>query len=178
MSIRGTLHQVFEPLWFLPRHRKHFKAFEAVGPSMLPALQPMDVVLVLPLTRVPLERGVIVTFRDGWHDDHEFSCKRVIALPGDEIEVRGHELIVNGRVLVETYATPPTHGRVPPRRLGAGECFVMGDNRCQSCDSRTHGPLPLEWIVGRDVFIARPWERMGRLYPEPAYPAMDPIDTL
>lgn len=168
MSIRGMFRQVFEPLWFLPRHRKYLKAFEAVGPSMLPALQPMDVVLVLPLARMPLERGAIVTFRDGWHENHEFSCKRVIALPGEEIEIRGHEVIVDGQVLTESYATPPTHGLVPARRLGPDECFVMGDNRCSSCDSRTHGPLPVEWIVGRAVFLAKPRERMGRLDPEQA----------
>jgi signal peptidase I len=172
MTLRAAFRQVFEPLWFFPRHRKHFKPFEAVGPSMLPALQPLDVVLALPLTRMPLERGVIVTFRDGWHEEHEFSCKRVIALPGEEIEIRGHEVIVDGQVLTEPYATPPTHGLVPPRRMGPDECFVMGDNRCQSCDSRTHGPLPVEWIVGRAVYRIRPWERSGRLDPEPAQAAM------
>ena len=169
-AIGDAILEVFGPLLFLLRNRKHMRFFRAVGPSMRSALQPEDQVVVMRLADAPLERGAIVAFNDGWHADHEFSFKRVIALPGEEIEIRAHQVIVDGQALVEPYVIPPTHGTVLLQRLGPDECFVMGDNRCNSCDSRTHGPLPVDWIIGRAVYRSGPWSRAGALDASPPMP--------
>lgn len=61
----------------------------------------------------------------------------------------------------------------PPGRLGFEEitipehhCFVLGDNRCESTDSRQFGPIPYATIIGRANYIYWPgpdWSRFGRL---------------
>jgi len=146
--------------------RDIFQVFRAERESMMPTLLPGDRVLVDKTVvaggRAP-ERGDVVVFRDGWHEDHEFSIKRVVGRMGDEIEIRRHEVLVDGAALGEPYARGPTHGVVAPLKLGPEHVFVMGDNRCASCDSRTHGPLPVGWIVGQVRFRTGPWRRFGPL---------------
>ncbi|EMS60384.1 Chloroplast processing peptidase [Triticum urartu] len=78
--------------------------------------------------------------------------KRVVATPGDFIEVRQGQLIVNGVAQNEHYTAP--HGgsdTMEAMRLPEDHVFVMGDNRNNSCDSRAWGPLPISNIVGRHI---------------------------
>ena len=89
--------------------------------------------------------------------------KRVIGLPGEEIEIRNHQVRINGETLDEPYAESPTHGTLEPLRLGSDQIFLMGDNRGASCDSRRHGPLSVDQVVARAIFRDRPLHRMGFL---------------
>lgn len=79
--------------------------------------------------------------------------KRVIGLPGDRVDVTGGKVYVNGVVLSEDYARPPTSPEsdsVPyPYLVPADAVFVLGDNRPVSGDSRAWGAVPLASIVGR-----------------------------
>lgn len=84
--------------------------------------------------------------------------KRVIALPGETIEARGGEVVIDGRLLEEPYLDEATStGDFGPVTVPAGHVFVLGDNRPNSHDSRfvDIGPIEVDSIIGRAV--ARVW---------------------
>lgn len=84
-------------------------------------------------------RGEIVSFRSPV--DPEDLVKRVIAVPGDTVEIRGKKVILNDQPLSEPYAV---HDRpnerlegddLGPLTVPPGDFFVLGDNRDESKDS-------------------------------------------
>jgi len=79
----------------------------------------------------------------------ELLIKRVIALPGETVEVRDGNVYIDGVVLSEPYLSQPTYGQFGPLRVPEGDVFVMGDNRGASNDSRIFGPVPENRILGR-----------------------------
>jgi len=93
--------------------------------------------------------------------------KRVIALPGESVEVKNNGIFINGERLTETYIpeenyTRPgafTQGRVVT--LGPSEYFVVGDNRPHSSDSRAWGPVTPKEIVGKAFFVYWPPKSIG-----------------
>jgi signal peptidase I len=79
--------------------------------------------------------------------------KRIIGLPGETWEMRDGSVYINGRRLIEPYI-PRDRQDVdtrPKQQIPDNAYFVMGDNRAQSCDSRTWGTVPRENIIG-EVF--------------------------
>jgi signal peptidase I len=121
-----------------------------------------------------VHRGDVVVFHrpDTWPVPEKTLIKRVVGLPGDRLAVRDGKVYVNGLQLQESYlnaACPPmtslsedpgspvrTYGPVPP-----GELYVMGDNRCDSADSRAFGPVPTADVIGRAFVIIWP---LGRVH--------------
>jgi signal peptidase I len=83
--------------------------------------------------------------------------KRVVGLAGDSIGIADGVLVVNGKPLRESFVdynlTDATY--FGPVHVPAGRVFVLGDNRSDSIDSRTFGPVPADDIVGR--VVARIW---------------------
>lgn len=149
-----------------------FQSYEVDGPSMEPTLQTHNRLIIWKAGRtwakiardeyIP-ERGTVVVFvKRGMYDfntDKEKQLiKRVIGLPGERVVVK------NGTMTV--YNTENPNGFNPDTTLdygkeikeatggevdvtvGAGEIFVVGDNRDNSLDSRSFGPVPAEDIVG------------------------------
>ena len=93
--------------------------------------------------------------------------KRVVAGPGDRIEIDDGHVILNGRRMPEKFARScgangdcdyPTEITVP-----AGHYFMMGDNRGASRDSRYWGPVPRKWIIGGAFATYWPPGRIGPL---------------
>ena len=88
--------------------------------------------------------------------DGTLVVKRVVGVPGDTIETRGPQLVLNGRVVNEPYLSAErlySTRDTGPLELGDGEFFVLGDNRGNSNDSRYVGPLARDQIFGRVEFI-------------------------
>jgi signal peptidase I len=99
---------------------------------------------------------------------NEDFIKRVIGLPGDEVELRSGQLIVNGRTVEEPYLDPRKDDRsYGPVRVPDGNLFVLGDNRLVSGDSRLTpaqggvGMVPEDKVIGKAFVIVWPPSRWG-----------------
>lgn len=90
--------------------------------------------------------------------------KRVVALPGETIEVRDGGVWVDGVPLDEPYLEPGLQmSDFGPETVPEEYVFVMGDNRRASQDSRVFGPVPIDSVVGRAFVIIWPPSRWGGL---------------
>lgn len=98
------------------------------------------------------ERGDIVVFTHPRVPD-TFLVKRVVALPGETVEVRDGTVYVDGRSLQEPYLDRRISYHVPSRVLAPGDVFVLGDNRDNSYDSHVFGPIAADSIVGKAVVV-------------------------
>jgi signal peptidase I len=92
--------------------------------------------------------------------------KRVIGVPGDHISIRNRHVFINGAKENEPYVNKACHGTAPlglknGYRVPKGDIFVMGDNRCNSEDSRMFGPVPIDKVVGKALIIFWPISRFG-----------------
>jgi signal peptidase I len=136
------------------------QAFYIPSGSMEPTLDIGDRVLVNKLSyRVhDVHRGDLVVFErpEGEGGDIRDLIKRVIGLGGETIEGRDGHIVIDGRVLSEPYLPEGvTTGDFEPVEIPEDQVWVMGDNRGDSRDSRSFGPIAEEDIVGR-AFI-RVW---------------------
>jgi len=93
------------------------------------------------------QRGDVIVFHAP--DQDKDYIKRVIALPGESVEVSSGQVLVDGRVLEEPYETRRITRDQDPFTVGPNQVFVMGDNRPNSRDSRTWGALSMDAIVGK-----------------------------
>jgi signal peptidase I len=108
------------------------------------------------------QRGDVVVFRISPNSD--LLIKRVIGLPGDRIEIREGQVLINGELLDEPYLSQPTYGDYGPADVPPLHIFVLGDNRGFSNDSRAFGPLSLESVIGRAWFSYWPPDQWGFLH--------------
>ncbi len=82
--------------------------------------------------------------------------KRVIALPGEIVEVRQGHVYINGEMLFEPWVTHFGGSEYPATIVPENHVFILGDNRVASRDSRAIGPIPLENITRQAWFIYWP----------------------
>jgi signal peptidase I len=154
----------------------------------------------------PPRRGEVIVFRAPEKRD-DLYVKRIIGLPGDRVTVKGHSVKVNGRELPKCELGPfhgddgvearlyvewidgtallmaeegePAGGSAPREHaVGAGELFVLGDNRDQSHDSRfwfegKGAGVPISDVLGRAwrLVLSRERGRAGRAVAELQLPA-------
>jgi signal peptidase I len=177
-------------LIYLVIHNFLAQPFEVQQTSMMPTIAPGEYVLIDKLTPRfdGFHYGDVVVFEppggSGLAGGSVPFIKRVIGLPGDTVE------LVNGEVFVtpvgeqpvlidEPYLALAQDGTPDPTSCRDVECttewtvpegayFVMGDNRGQSQDSRTFGPIERDLILGRAWIRYFPIDRFG-IVERPSY---------
>ena len=164
--------------------------FYVPSESMLPTIEVNDRVMISKLNYqfADPQRGDIVVFISPFNDEidneslfesvvrHVLEAvgirtasaddliKRVVAVGGDTVEVKGGFLFVNGLQVDEPYLVSeglmPDFAAVvvPPESV-----FVMGDNRAVSYDSRKFGAIPEEDLLGEAVIRIWPLSRLGSI---------------
>jgi signal peptidase I len=113
----------------------------------------------------PIVRGDVVVFKFPEDPERDF-IKRIIGLPGESIEVKGTQVLINGTAIAQPFAhfllphdpNAPVMDGDPREHFGpvtvpAGHYFAMGDNRDNSQDSRYWGFLPAHYVKGRALMI-------------------------
>lgn len=136
------------------------------GISMENTLQPGDRLLLQSVGYTPQRGDVVVT--DDLIDYGKPLVKRVIAVGGDvvDIDFQTGEVTVNGKTLEEPYIRELTlldEGQTFPLTVPQGKLFLMGDNRCQSKDSRSPeiGCIDERDILGKAILRIFPLQKIG-----------------
>ncbi len=144
------------------------------GKSMVPNFQNGDYLLTDKISYRfgKPERGDVVVF----HAPPSANCppgtgcdfiKRVIAVPGETVEIKNNKFFVNSKQLDEDYlpesfsTNAGDYIRNRSATMGVDEYFVVGDNRSYSSDSRAWGPIDKSLIIGKAFFRYWPPETMG-----------------
>jgi signal peptidase I len=164
--------------------------FYVPSESMLPTIEVNDRVMISKLNYqfADPQRGDIVVFISPFNDEidneslldsvvrHVLEAvgirtasaddliKRVVAVGGDTVEVKGGYLFVNGLQVDEPYVVSP--GLMPDFAavvVPPDSVFVMGDNRAVSYDSRKFGAIPEEDLLGEAVVRIWPLSRLGSI---------------
>ena len=136
------------------------------GPSMRPTLQSQERLVVnkfIYSLRAP-EKGEILVFKYPRDQSRDF-IKRVIATPGDTIEIKDGRVYVNDQMLNEDYILEKTRSEYPKATVPEGSVFVMGDNRNNSEDSRFAdvGFVPYSLIKGKAMLVFWPFSQFKTL---------------
>lgn len=140
------------------------------GESMQPTLEASERLFINKLVYqfADPDRGDVIVLKDPSNgpDKKEFLVKRIVGLPGDTVEVKGHILYVNGEAQEESYTDVPIEDPdFAPITIEEDHYFVMGDNRHlrKSKDSREFGSVKESDIVGRAEFILWPLSKIKGL---------------
>ena len=159
------------------------QAFTIPSGSMMDTLLVGDYILVnkflygpeLPLTELHLpalrdpRRGDIIVFKYPQDEKRDF-IKRIVATPGERVQIRGHQVLVNGKPLAESYTKFADSGvrggeaycgyayGCEPTIVPPDSYFVMGDNRDNSQDSRYWGFVKRDKIKGKAFLIYWSWD--------------------
>ncbi|MEM7798289.1 MAG: signal peptidase I [Chloroflexota bacterium] len=145
-EIIETLLFTFFVIWFVKTASQNFRI---EGASMEPTLQEGQYLIINKLAYFldEPERGDIIVLHFPNDRSRDF-IKRIIALPGDTIDINNGEVRVNGALIQEPYIKDPP-GNNQSWVVPEDSFFVMGDNRRNSSDSRTWSYLPEEDIIGK-----------------------------
>jgi signal peptidase I len=141
-----------------------FETFLVEGTSMHPTLQHHERLIVNKIVynfKDP-EQGDVIVFNYSVRRDF---IKRIIALAGDEVEIRNGNLYVNEKLQVEPYIRDQAMYDFGPVVIPQGHVFVLGDNRDNSMDSRDPavGSISLERVKGKAMLVFWPFSSAGLL---------------
>ncbi len=133
--------------------------------------QPGDIIVFVDPSARPVEESAAETvvrsilealgIRGDGPDD---LIKRVIAVEGQTVEIKGNQVLVDGVAIDEPYLPEGVYmSDMEARPLAEGELWMMGDNRNESSDSRVFGPISEESVVGEALLRIWPLDRVGGL---------------
>lgn len=105
-------------------------------------------------------RGEVVILKDPINPQIYF-IKRVIGLPGEKVDVKKGRVYINDQELAEVYIENFGAETYDSVKLGDSQYFVMGDNRTNSFDSRSFGPIERKSIIGKAWFRGWPWDKIS-----------------
>lgn len=142
-----------------------FRPFQVSGESMYPTFKNKEYILtnLIALRFEDPKRGDVIVFKAPNAPDKDY-IKRVMAVPGDTIEVQNGHVYVNGTQVNESAYLDNSVYTGPGAFLQEGETetvppghyFVMGDNRPYSSDSREWGYLKRSEVIGKSFFVYWP----------------------
>jgi signal peptidase I len=137
---------------------------EVSGRSMEPLIRSGEYVLIntFAFRFGRPRRGEIVAFRHEG-DAREVFIKRVIGLPGDRIRIDRGRVYVNGTKQDEPYVQDADDRSVPGILVPASSLYVLGDDRANSEDSRSFGPVSEDRLIGRAIAGIWPPSMLGAL---------------
>ena len=143
-----------------------YQTLRIVGNSMAPLLSDHESIFINKIVYHldPIQRGDVVVF-DYPLDGTKSFIKRIVALPGEIVEIRQGLVYVNGNWLPEPYV-PSQYVDLSdfgPMQVPSDSYFVMGDHRSSSNDSRVFGTVARRLIYGRAVFAYWPMNHFGSL---------------
>jgi signal peptidase I len=138
------------------------KPFYVKGASMEPSFFDHEYLVIDEISyrfKEPV-RGDIIVFRYP-KDPKQYFIKRIVGLPGETVQITGNEVFINGVRVQEDYLAEgeQTRGEIVVTLLPE-EYFVLGDNRSFSLDSRSFGPLPRQYIVGKTWIRGWPFNKV------------------
>lgn len=141
------------------------------GNSMVPTFHTGDYLITEKVSyrfRDP-KFGEIVVLKNPRDESQDF-IKRIIAIPGDTLEIKNGIVYVNNQPLSEKYLPEGTSTKAgafitegTSLKVASNQYYVIGDNRDHSSDSREWGPAKKEEIVGRALFRYWPPQVIGLL---------------
>ena len=151
-----------------------FQPFFVKGASMEPTFNDGDYVLIDEISysfRDP-QRGEVMIFRSP-QDRSQFFIKRVVGLPGEQIQIKDNRVFIynkqnpEGITLDETEYLDPNTQTLGNLRINIddNEYFVLGDNRLHSSDSRLWGGVNRSLITGRVLLRAWPFNKIAKFEP-------------
>jgi len=138
--------------------------------SMLPTLQLQDRILVekvRPHLGRNFKPGTVVVFHppaqlvDAGYNHSSALIKRVVAGPGDRVEILGGRLLRNGARVEPDWSAEAMDYEFGPVVVPPGHLLVLGDNRNASLDSHVWGPLPRQEVIGTAFWRYWPLQRFG-----------------
>lgn len=157
-----------------------FRSYQVEGASMETTLHNTDKLIIWKVPRswaslthndyIPNRGDVIVFTQNGLsqfgQEDSKQLIKRVIGLPGDRVTISDGKFTIYNKQHPDGFNPdtslsygkdiPTTSGTVTNVTLGKHQLFVSGDNRSNSLDSRTFGPINADQIVGKLILRVFP----------------------
>jgi signal peptidase I len=129
---------------------RHEKAQERKlhGTGMEPTIADGQTIHVSGFGDAEPQRQDIVLYHPPGDSGHEY-VGRIIALPGETVEVRNGPVYVDGEVVEEPYVANPANYAYGPTRVPDDNYFILGDNRCGATDSHSFGFVAREDITKR-----------------------------
>jgi len=137
------------------------QSFIVVGASMEPGLHNEQRLLVSKVTYFfhEPEWGDVIVFHPPNSQRGDY-IKRIIALPGDTVEVKMGVVYVNGSPIDEPYIKDQPSYSLHPQTIPENSYFVLGDNRNNSNDSHNGWTVPRQNIIGKawlSIWPPRQW---------------------